>query len=189
MTKSELRSLYKSKRAALSEDEVDQLSIDIANQLLRMDIWNHSFYHLFLSIASKKEIQTDFILNILSGKDKNIVISKSDFKSGTMTNFLLTDNTVIKVNAYGIPEPEDGIEIANDKLNVIFIPLLAFDEKGQRIGYGKGFYDRFLVNCNPSAIKIGLSFFEAESQFEDMHEADIPLDYCVTPKNIYTFSN
>ncbi|WP_053992683.1 5-formyltetrahydrofolate cyclo-ligase [Mangrovimonas sp. TPBH4] len=189
MTKSELRTLYKSKRANLTEDEIDQLSMDIANQLLKMDIWKHSFYHLFLSIASKKEIQTDFILNILSGKDKNIVISKSDFEAGTMTNFLLTDNTVIKVNAYGIPEPEDGIEIANDKLDVIFVPLLTFDDHGQRIGYGKGFYDTFLARCKPNAIKIGLSFFEAESSFEDMHEADIPLDYCVTPKTIYTFSN
>ncbi|WP_053976860.1 5-formyltetrahydrofolate cyclo-ligase [Mangrovimonas xylaniphaga] len=189
MTKQELRTLYKSKREALSEDDIDQLSIEIANQLLKMDIWNYSFYHLFLSIASKKEIQTEFILNILSGKDKNIVISKSDFKSGTMTNFLLTDNTVIKVNSYGIPEPQDGIEIANDKLDVVFIPLLAFDDNGQRIGYGKGFYDRFLANCTPDALKIGLSFFEAEPSFDDMHEADIRLDYCVTPKIIYTFSS
>jgi len=68
------------------------------NQLLTLDIWNFSFYHLFLSIQSQKEVNTDFILNILSGKDKNIVISKSDFKTTTLQNYLLTDTNTIFLN-------------------------------------------------------------------------------------------
>ena len=145
------------------------------------------FYHLFLSIIEQKEIDTDFILNILSGKDKNIVLSKCDFKTGEMINYLLTDNTTIKKSAFNIPEPIDGIEISPDKINVVFVPLLAFDKLGNRVGYGKGFYDRFLKSCNPETMKIGLSFFEAESEFIEVTEADIKLDYCVTPKQAYKF--
>ena len=188
MTKSELRKKYKSLRNTLSTAQIDDLSMSVANQLLKLPVWEFSFYHIFLAIEEKKEVNTDYILNILSGKDKNIVLSKSDFKSGLMTHFLLTDNTKIKKNSYNIPEPVDGIEILNDKIDVVFIPLLAFDTQGNRIGYGKGFYDRFLADCKPETLKIGLSFFEAETEIIDFFESDVKLDYCVTPKQVYGFS-
>lgn len=188
MTKSELRLLYKKRRAKLSVQDVEVQSLAISNLLLKLDIWDHSFYHLFLSITENKEINTDYILNILSGKDKNIIISKTDFESIAMTHYLLTDNTVIKKNSHNIPEPIDGIEIATDKIDVVFVPLLAFDLQGNRIGYGKGFYDRFLSICRPKTIKIGLSFFEAEETIEGVFESDVVLDFCVTPLKIYSFT-
>ena len=187
MTKSELRKKYKDLREDLSLDMIEDLSLAIANQLLKCSIWNYSFYHIFLSIEEQKEVNTDYILNILSGKDKNILISKSDFTTGCMLNFLLTDNTVIKKNTYNIPEPIDGIEINNDKIDVVFVPLLSFDKQGNRVGYGKGFYDRFLAHCKPETVKIGLSFFEAEKCVFNVFESDIKLDYCVTPKKVYKF--
>lgn len=187
MNKLELRKKYKYLRNALSTAKIDNLSMAIANQLLKLPVWDFSFYHIFLAIEEQKEVNTDYILNILSGKDKHILISKSDFETGLMTNFLLTDNTVIKKNSYNIPEPVDGIEIDNNKIDVVFIPLLAFDTQGNRIGYGKGFYDRFLADCKPETIKIGLSFFEAENEITDVFESDIRLDYCVTPEKVYNF--
>ncbi|WP_417443487.1 5-formyltetrahydrofolate cyclo-ligase [Joostella sp.] len=187
MNKNELRIEYKKKRDALSQSDIEDYSIAIANQLLRLKIWENNYYHIFLSIASQKEIDTSFILSILQGKDKEVIISKSNFKEGILTNFLLTDNTVIKVNKYGIPEPEDGIEVPNKKIDVVFIPLLAYDKKGNRIGYGKGFYDRFLASCNNEVIKIGLSFFPPEESIEDISQHDIALDYCVTPNEICSF--
>lgn len=187
MLKPELRKKYKALRNTLSTTQIDDLSMAIANQLLKLPIWEFSFYHIFLAIEEQKEINTDYILNILSGKDKNILIAKSNFKTGNMKHFLLTDNTVIKKNSYNIPEPVDGIEISNEKIDVVFIPLLAFDKKGNRVGYGKGFYDRFLSNCKPETIKIGLSFFEAETEISNVFESDIKLDYCVTPEKVYGF--
>ena len=187
MTKAELRIKYKALRKDLSPEAIDDLSIEIANQLLELDIWNYSFYHIFLSIETQKEVNTDFILNILSGKDKNIVISKSDFKTTTLQNYLLTDSTKIKLNKYNIPEPVDGIEIDNSKIEVVFVPLLAFDENGHRIGYGKGFYDTFLANCNPETIKIGLSFFGVENSLIPTFKGDVALNYCITPKKTHTF--
>ena len=187
MTKSELRKAYKSLRSNLSDVVVDEFSLAIANNLLKLPIWEYSFYHIFLSIEEQKEVNTDYILNILSGKDKNIVISKSDFETGNMTNYLLTDSTKINKNRYNIPEPIDGIEISNHKIDVVFIPLLAFDKLGNRVGYGKGFYDRFLANCKTETLKIGLSFFEAEAEITNVFESDVKLDYCVTATKTYTF--
>ena len=187
MTKSELRNIYKSKRRALSQEAVDDLSLQIANRLLQLNIWDVSFYHVFLSITEQNEVNSDYLLNILSGKDKHIVVSKSDFKTYSMSHYLLTDNTAIKKNNYNIPEPIDGIEIPVEKIDIVFVPLLAFDNQGNRVGYGKGFYDKFLSTCKPEAIKIGLSFFEAEEQIDDIFENDIRLDYCVTPNKTYKF--
>lgn len=187
MTKKELRKTYKAHRKDLSENQIEDLSLSISNQLLKLPIWANSFYHIFLAIEEQKEVNTDYILNILSGKDKNILISKSDFKTGNMTHFLLTDSTLIKKNDYNIPEPIAGIEISNDKIEVVFVPLLAFDSLGNRVGYGKGFYDRFLTNCKPETVKIGLSFFGPEVEISDVFESDIRLDYCVTPNKNYAF--
>jgi 5-formyltetrahydrofolate cyclo-ligase len=104
-----------------------------------------------------------------------------------MSHYLLTDSTKIKKNKWNIPEPIDGISITPEQVDVVFIPLLAFDTLGNRVGYGKGFYDKFLATCRPETIKIGLSFFEGTEGIIDVFENDISLDYCVTPKSIYTF--
>ncbi|TRZ45848.1 5-formyltetrahydrofolate cyclo-ligase [Robertkochia solimangrovi] len=187
MEKARLRSLYKKLRNELGSDEIESKSISIANQALKMDIWNHNCYHIFLSIEQQKEIDTSFLLSILQGKDKDITVSRSDFKTGELEHILLTDNTKISINNYGIPEPVNGIAISPENIDVVFIPLLAYDEHGNRIGYGKGFYDRFLSKCKANTKKIGLSFFPPEHKITDIHEGDIRLDACITPEAIYYF--
>ena len=187
MTKSALRKKYKALRQELPLEKIEAYSIDIANQLLSLYIWDYNYYHIFLPIEEKNEINTEFILNILNGKDKHIVISKSNFETLSMTNYLLTDNTKIKKNQYNIPEPTNGLEVDNYLLDVVFVPLLAFDNYGNRVGYGKGFYDRFLSQCRPDTIKIGLSFFDAEVKISDADAKDITLDFCVTPRQVYQF--
>ena len=187
MLKKEIRLKYKILRKALSEKEVEEMSLAIANTILTLPIWGKTYFHLFLPIEEQKEVNTEFILHLLSGKDKEICISKSDFETRNMTHYLLTDNTKIKKNEYNIPEPVDGIEVPTNKIEVVFIPLLAFDKTGNRVGYGKGFYDKFLLECNPETIKIGLSFFEPEELILDIFEGDIKLDYCVTPNRVFKF--
>ena len=187
MLKKELRQKYKALRNQLSEEDLEEMSLAIANKVLTLPIWEKNYFHIFLSITEHKEVNTEFVLHLLSGKDKEIIISKSDFETREMTHFLLTDNTKIKKNQYNIPEPVDGIEVPSNKIDVVFVPLLAFDKSGHRAGYGKGFYDKFLKKCKPETIKIGLSFFEAEEQIEDVFENDVKLDYCVTPNGVYHF--
>lgn len=189
MNKNQLRNKYRNLRSELSLEEIDSKSLDIANSLLDLPVWDAEFYHLFLSITEQKEVNTEFILHILQGKDKHIVVSKTDIENHQLRHFLLTDNTAIKKNKWNIPEPTGGIEIPEEKLDVVFIPLLAFDKTGHRIGYGKGFYDNFLQKCKPGVLKIGLSLFEAEDSIAEVFEHDVALDYCVTPKTVYQFKN
>jgi 5-formyltetrahydrofolate cyclo-ligase len=191
MFKKEIRLKYKELRSSLSENQMEELSLAIANEVLLLPIWEKTYFHVFLPIQEQKEVNTEYILHLLSGKDKEICVSKSDFETRKMTHYLLTDNTKIKKNVYNIPEPVDcpdaSVEVSSNKIEVVFIPLLAYDINGNRVGYGKGFYDKFLAECNPNTIKIGLSIFEPEELISDINTSDVQLNYCVTPNKTFKF--
>ncbi len=187
MFKKEARIKLKEARIKLSFEEIEEKSLAIANQLVKMDIWDNTYFHLFLPIEEQKEVNSEYILNILQAKDKEIVVSKSDFATTSMSHFLLTDNTKIKKNEYNIPEPINGLNVPTEMIDVVFVPLLAYDKLGNRVGYGKGFYDKFLSECKPNIIKIGLSFFEPEELIEDVFENDVKLDFCVTNERVICF--
>ncbi len=186
MDKFFFRTKFQQLRDSLTPTQVEDYSIAIANQLLELPIWDATYFHLFLSILEKKEVDTSHILAILHGKDKEVVVSKSNNDS-TLTNFLLTDNTILKKNKWNIPEPQNGIEVPNKTIDVVFVPLLAYDKLGNRIGYGKGYYDIFLKDCRPDVIKIGLTFFDPISEKISAEKHDIPLDWIVSPKQGYQF--
>ena len=187
MLKKEARRKTKEARKLLTFEEIEDKSLAIANQLLKLDLWEYTYFHLFLPIEEQKEINTEYILNILQAKDKEIVISKSDFETTSMLHFLLTDNTKIKKNEYNIPEPVNGLPVPTEMIDVVYVPLLAYDKQGNRVGYGKGFYDKFLSECKSNVVKIGLSFFGPEEIIEDVYENDIKLDFCVNPENIIKY--
>ena len=77
MQKTELRKVYKRKRENLSLDSIQDKSLKISNNILQMKIWSFLYYHLFISISENKEIDTSYILTLLQGKDKNIIIPKT----------------------------------------------------------------------------------------------------------------
>jgi 5-formyltetrahydrofolate cyclo-ligase len=187
MNKKEVRIKHKEARIKFSLEEIEEKSLAIANQLVKMAIWDKTYYHLFLPIEEQKEVNSEYILNILQAKDKEIVVSKSNFATTSMSHFLLTDNTKIKKNEYNIPEPVNGLPVPTEMIDVVFVPLLAYDKLGNRVGYGKGFYDKFLNQCKPDVLKIGLSFFEPEELIEDVFENDVKLDFCVTSEKVICF--
>lgn len=187
MLKKPCRIFHKNLRQNLSEEDIETQSLAIANMALKMNVWDKTYYHIFLSITEQKEVNTEYILQILFGKDKDVILSKSEFETCKMTLFLLTENTKIKKNPYNIPEPIDGIEVPSTKIDVVFVPVLGYDKQGNRVGYGKGFYDKFLSECKPEVIKIGLSFFNPVDCIEDANPFDIKLDYCITPDAIFQF--
>ncbi|MBZ9779722.1 5-formyltetrahydrofolate cyclo-ligase [Psychroflexus sp. CAK8W] len=187
MNKGDLRKKYINFRKKLSLSEVDDMSLKIANQALQLDIWDFEFYHLFLSISKQKEINTEYLLQIIFGKDANAVVPK--VRGEILEHFLLTDTTKLRLSKWDIPEPVNGIKIEPSQIDVVFLPLLAYDKQGHRIGYGKGFYDKFLSNCRPESLKIGLSFFEPEAEDIEVSDHDIALDYCITPESIHKFKS
>ena len=184
--KHELRKKYRDQRGQLSAEEVMVKSIAIANRCLAVDLWTKALYHLFLSSKMKNEVDTSFLLSVLQGKDKQIVVSKM-LNDSKLEHYLLSDQTLLKENDYGIPEPLSGIKINPSEIDVVFLPLLVFDRQGHRVGYGKGYYDRFLAECRKETIKVGISFFEPIDKIEDINKNDIAMDFVVTPNQVFSF--
>ena len=189
MTKAEIRVKYKNLRLLLSDDNVKVQSIAIAKNFETLDIWNKTYFHVYMPIDTLKEVDTNFIVNLLRKNNKKVVTSKSNFDTAEMTHFLIEEKTEFFKNSYNILEPKNAETIAIQKIEVIVIPLLAFDIKGHRVGYGKGFYDRFLSQCDPNAIFIGVSFFNAVSPIDNIDAKDVKLDICVLPAQIIFFKD
>ena len=104
-----------------------------------------------------------------------------------MKNIIEDDNTLFELNKYGIPEPRNGTIINEKEIDLSIVPLIAFDLFGDRVGYGKGYYDRFISKCRFNMIKIGISYFPPLDKIEDVEEFDKKLDFCITPDHIYAF--
>ena len=187
MKKKALRIIYRKKRNSLDQKKSEDLSLEIANRSLLLNIWDYSNFHIFFPIENNNEIDTKLIIQIIQGKDKNVVLPKTNFENKTITSFLLTDATLMTINKYGISEPKSGIEISENQLEVVFIPLLCFDKNGHRVGYGGGYYDMLLKKCSSNTIKIGLSFFDPIEKIKDTLQSDIRMDYCISPKTTYKF--
>ena len=185
-TKAVLRTEYQKRRDSLTEEQIAECSIQISNLSLTLNIWEYSLYHLFMTNEKNKEIDTSYLLSVIQGKDKQPVIPKI-VDDNRLEHFLLNDQTLLKNNPWGIPEPLSGITINPKQIEVVFIPLLVFDQHGHRVGYGKGYYDRFLDQCSESTLKVGLTFFDPVTKIEDIETHDISLDFALTPERIYAF--
>ena len=182
-----LRSHYKKKRFSLTKQEVDDLSQRVFKQLDKLNIWKLKHYHIFISILKYNELDTSSIINKLKSEQKIIIVPK--ISNNELVHIAINDETEFGLNEYGIKEPNDGNHFVIENLDIIFIPLLAFDIEGHRVGYGKGYYDRFLKLTNNSTLKIGLSFFDPINKIQDIDDNDVKLDYCVTPKQVHKFNN
>jgi 5-formyltetrahydrofolate cyclo-ligase len=100
---------------------------------------------------------------------------------------LINEDTVYQTNEWGITEPKQGQSIAPQEIDLVFVPMLVCDQQGNRVGYGKGFYDRFLAQCREDVVKIGFSYFEPVERITDTADFDVPLTYCITPSATYEF--
>ncbi len=186
MLKKEVRLNHLQLRKRLSLEEVNSFSWSISEFLRKLPIWDFEYYHIFLPIIEKNEVDTHLIIDQLRHLQKKIVVPKVK-TDRLLEHYLLEVDTALKKNHWGIPEPESGRQVPVKKIDLVFVPMLAFDKKGHRVGYGKGFYDHFLDNCRADVIKVGLCFFDAIGEISDIGPTDISMDYCLTPDKVYEF--
>jgi 5-formyltetrahydrofolate cyclo-ligase len=189
MLKSETRVCYKEKQLALSATERARLDDLLLIQLQTVQLPFITFLLSYWPIEEMKEPNTHLFTDYLGFLNPEMITCypKTNFTDGTLQAFQTNDDTRFRKNQYHIYEPEDGLTVNPAALDMIFVPLLAFDKKGFRIGYGKGFYDRYLPQCRRDCMKIGFSYFEPADSIDDTTEFDISLDLCVTPAAVYAF--
>jgi 5-formyltetrahydrofolate cyclo-ligase len=191
MTKAEIRKTYLAKRAALTEAEFEDLNERISEQFFTsIDLSQIKVLHTFIPIEKTREPNTWLIINRIAKEYPHIQISVPRINNQTamMDNFYLENADQLEKNMWGIPEPKQGIATPTEKINLIIVPLLAFDHRGHRVGYGRGFYDKFLATAPSSAKKIGLSFFPAVDKISDVNATDEKLTHAITPGGAVAFS-
>jgi 5-formyltetrahydrofolate cyclo-ligase len=189
MTKVQARKIYREKRAALSVKDLNIFQDLLLIRFQELALPYASLVHAYLPMYENKEPDPGPLVDWLRFTDPGMettyaAINSFDF---SMKHFLQHDEMCFKTNLYGIPEPISGPIVSEKDIDIAILPLLAFDLSGNRVGYGKGYYDRFISNCRTDIIKIGLSFFPAVENIEDVDLFDKKLDFCVTPDCIYAF--
>ncbi|CAN5362539.1 5-formyltetrahydrofolate cyclo-ligase [soil metagenome] len=190
MNKSELRRVYLEKRRALSTIDMSEKSRQIADRFfVEFDLKVIETLHCFISIPRLSEIDTSLIYQRICADFPLIqmVAPRMSSVTGEIESLNLTSETELLENSWGIREPVGNEIIDPTEIDAVLVPVLCFDRKGNRIGYGKGFYDRFLAKCRPNCRKIGLSFVAPVDQIADIAEHDVPLDQCFTPDRSYAF--
>ena len=191
MYKSTLRKYFLAKRKATSSKKITEKSQQICNLFFQeIDLKSIKYLHIFLPIKKQNEIDTFLIIKRLQEEYPliNIVVSRSIFDNFEMQHFILEEENLTE-NKWGILEPTGSeLEIQPEQIDLVIIPLLAFDKQGNRVGYGKGFYDRFLQKCSPKALKAGFCLEEPIELIEDLNEFDVKIDICITPHFYFFFS-
>ncbi|WP_185882846.1 5-formyltetrahydrofolate cyclo-ligase [Blattabacterium cuenoti] len=186
--KEKYRKYFLKYRKGFSSKEIIQMSYNIFLMTKNIFfIWNYMYYHIFLPMDKYNEVHTFFIINFLLKKKKFVTVPILDFPNHSINNCMFHKKCILKKNKYGILEPIYKIFLPITSIDVIFIPLLIFDMRGYRIGYGKGYYDKFMFLCKKNVLKIGLNFFHPINKIEDIHQNDLLLNIGVTPNSIFYF--
>ena len=187
MLKSEIRALFKEKRKGLSFFELNRRSTQLTQLIVAQFEFKNKHVSIFLPIEKQKEFDSYPLLEELIVRGAIPVISKSNFEDSSLTLFKYENASQLEVNTFGIPEPKHGSIVPEIVLNFVFVPLLAIDKNGHRVGYGKGFYDKLLAKCHPDCLFIGISLFDEFVEIEDLNPFDISLHASSTPNHYYEF--
>jgi 5-formyltetrahydrofolate cyclo-ligase len=191
MKKKDLRRYYKDMRSQLTPRQVNSLDDLLLIQFQQIPVDIPSLIMTYAPIEKLNEFNPQLITDYCYFKNPNqqllYPLMYEVEKENEMIAVLVNDDTVFEQNEYGIDEPADGLDVEPSAIDMIIVPLLCFNTQGYRVGYGKGYYDRFLKHCRPDCIKIGFSYFDPVELIEDISEFDVPLDYCITHEKIYEF--
>ncbi len=191
MKKKDIRHYYKEKRCQLSASQIEKMNDLMLIQFQKLTVDIPSTIMTYAPLSKYKEFDPQLITDFCFFKNPGTkllypVMDQVEGKEQLIA-VMVHDETVFVQNEYGVFEPEDGEDISPSAIDLVIVPLLGFDSRGYRVGYGKGYYDRLLTECRPDCIKIGFSYFDPVDRIEDINQHDIPLDFCITHQTIYSF--
>jgi 5-formyltetrahydrofolate cyclo-ligase len=183
------RKLYKEKRLALTESERLKLNDLMLLQFQTVKIPSIETLLSYWPIEVNNEPNTHLFTEFMKYRNPELKVCYpvADFGSMVINAIAIDIDTPFEKKRLSIREPDSDNVIQPGEIDMIFVPLLAFDKKGYRIGYGQGFYDKYLADCRNDCIKAGFCYFEPIESIRDRRDFDIPLNICITPHNVYGF--
>jgi 5-formyltetrahydrofolate cyclo-ligase len=194
LTKAALRRAALARRQAFTSAEVAERSQQLASQLFaNFPVAQWHWLHVFLPLARKNEPDTWPLIHRIWAEQLPVRLAAPVVQpdGNSLKHYKLTPTTPLLASRWGIPEPvaSPATEVAPAQLDAVLVPLLACDQQGQRVGYGGGFYDRFLAECRPGTLFIGLNILDDEpvAALADVLPTDVPLHACLTPGGVWNF--
>lgn len=189
MNKNELRAVYRKKRRELSESERMRLDDLMLIQFQGVSIPFLEYLFTYWPIEENHEPNTHIFTEFLRFRNPELKVAYPVIDPNSIEmNALFTDlDTPFEKTSFNLFEPQQGELILPNQFDLVLVPLLCADKEGCRVGYGKGYYDKFLTDCRPDCLKVGLSYFEPVERINDKADYDVPLDLCITPLAAYVF--
>jgi 5-formyltetrahydrofolate cyclo-ligase len=193
MKKSEIREKALAERKSWTQEKFNLKNSELLNQIkaFMQPLPRNLMLMSFQSMEHTREVMTSSMHSLLINEPyfHQLIFPKVEKNTSQLIPFLTDKKSKFEKSEWGILEPmeETAVRLNPKDVDIIFIPLLALDTNGHRVGYGKGFYDRFLASTKPDVIKIGLSLEEPIEPIEDINPFDIGLDFAITPKSVYRF--
>lgn len=189
MLKRDIRISIHDRRRALSLSDALRLDETMAQRFIEFVLPVPETVHRYMPAPGRHEPDPGPLVGWLKTRNPGLREMAPRIMPGTSTfeSLYITADTAWENNVWGIPEPVKGTPADPAEVDMVFLPLLSFDANGHRVGYGKGFYDRFLAACRSDCLRIGLSWFGPVDLIEDLGPHDIPMHYCITPERVYAF--
>lgn len=179
-----LRDQVLSDRKEIPEEEWRDKSFAIKNSLKNSDFFKEAeVVHTYISMNERREVNTDELIEELFESEKKIIVPVTNFSDHSLTHIELHSFGELITNKWGVREPENkDDEVEPEDLDLIIIPMAAADRKGNRLGYGQGFYDRFLEQT--VGLKVGLVFSDFLFDEIPAEEFDVKLDVIITEEEL-----
>ena len=176
-----IRKIYIKKRNELSAEFIIKVGESMLETFKNSKLYNKNYFMVYYPI--KNEAPINYITEKLLETGKTVALPTT-LSDDNLSPVNFTDFKMIVKGKYNIPEPSEKAKLNTENLDVVFVPGVAFDKSGGRVGYGKGCYDRFLSDKN--VIKIGVCYeFQILEETIYMDKHDIRMDYLLTEKAIY----
>ncbi|MDQ2793440.1 MAG: 5-formyltetrahydrofolate cyclo-ligase [Bacteroidota bacterium] len=196
LSKADLRRAALARRLALDSGEVARRSDQLREHLFRQfPVAEWQWLHLFLPLARRNEPDTWGFISGVWGEELPLRLATPVVQPDgiSLKHYELRPDSQLTQNRWGItepvPDPSTAPEVLPAALDAVLVPLLAVDATGQRVGYGGGFYDRFLAQCRPGTQLIGLNVLNEPptGRIADVLPTDVPLTACITPGGVWRF--
>nr|WP_320010926.1 5-formyltetrahydrofolate cyclo-ligase [uncultured Desulfobulbus sp.] len=178
-------------RNHLSKNE-RQLKDEQVQSRLLSSVAIMQFQHFFIYCSYRTEVDTSKLICQLLTMGKTVSVPLVRTQTASMDAVVLRDPSLELVAGYkGIPEPRSNLVperlLDPRKVEVVLLPGSVFDHSGNRLGYGGGYYDRFLANQAPQALRVGLAYKLQLVELLPAQHHDIPMDFLVTESDIYSW--
>lgn len=189
MDKKSIRAAFRQRRSGLTTKQTMELQQGIQETFHGLRLPSLRMVHRYVANPAGGEPDPAPLVEWLKSVNPDLVVAlpRVQPESSVMQAVEYDGRSQLLDNRWGIPEPVQGRELPPEVFDIVLVPLLAFDRGGHRVGYGKGYYDRFLVRCRTDCIKAGLSFLDPVDVIEDVDGNDVRLDLCITPFRVYEF--